>query len=345
MTEVLFQFDECNYLDCQDRYRGENNREYYLGDYRIEAGSTIDVRAEKKSVGSSSIIQLRSRSRLLFDRSWSHIREDATDVVVLWFVRRGRLAIYHNGASHVAEAGDFALTRSMQPFSIECKTGDGNEHEVLHAIVPAHSFRHFLPRELKSGFSVRGGGRKFALAEQILGNLFEDDEEISETTGQMLLDSALALVAEALGERDDCFAVRQSLRQQRLQDVLRYIDLHLSDPALSAAAVAQACGISPRYLSSLLKGNGTRFSDYIWNKRMEEACHWLASTGPGDISIAEIAFRVGFKSPAHFSRMFKRTHQQGPRAFRNACQQQQRAVPTREPLATSLYAGASDTLQ
>lgn len=93
MTETLFVFDKANYQECQNAYRGEKNQEYYLGDYTIEAGSVIDVRAEKKAVGSCSIIRLKSRTRLSFRRSLAHIREDATDVTVLWFVKRGRLSI------------------------------------------------------------------------------------------------------------------------------------------------------------------------------------------------------------------------------------------------------------
>ncbi len=82
--------------------------------------------------------------------------------------------------------------------------------------------------------------------------------------------------------------------------------------------VADACGISTRYLSSLLKQQGTPFSELVWNQRMKIAERWLATSSPGDISIAEIAFRVGFKSPAHFSRMFKRVYHKGPREYRAA---------------------------
>jgi len=69
MTETLFVFDERNYLDCQKIFRGPRNEEYYLGDYSIEAGSVIDVRADKKAVGSCSIITLKSKTRLSFQRS------------------------------------------------------------------------------------------------------------------------------------------------------------------------------------------------------------------------------------------------------------------------------------
>ena len=320
MTETLFVFDKRNYLDCQKGYRGEKNQEYYLGDYTIEAGSVIDVRAERKGVGSYSIIRLRSRTKLRFTRSWTHIREDATDVMVLWFVRGGRLSISHQGGHCEAGPGDFAITKSMSPFTIECHTDGDHMHEVLHVIVPTHVFRRYVPNEVRAGFSVPGKGRELAIAERILTEVFEDSDELAEHVERLLVESALSVVAEAIKDREDCSHVRQSLPDKRLQDVLRFIDLHLSDPNLSTAMVAEACGISPRYLSFLLKQNGTPFSELVWDKRMKIASSWLAKSRPNEISIAEIAFRVGFKSPAHFSRMFKRVFGTGPRAFRAACE-------------------------
>ena len=115
---------------------------------------------------------------------------------------------------------------------------------------------------------------------------------------------------------DSCPPQRQTLADKRLQDVLRYIENHLSDPKLSIATVAKACGISSRYLFLLLKLRGTLFSALIWDKRLKLAAQWLATSKPGDAAISEIAYGVGFKSPAHFSRMFKREFKVSPRQYR-----------------------------
>jgi AraC family transcriptional activator of tynA and feaB len=340
MTETLFTFDKRNYQQCQEAYRGAKKQEYYLGDYTIEAGPVIDVRAERKAVGSCSIIRLRSKTRLSFTRSWSHIREDATDVTVLWFVKSGRMRIAHQCGHCVAEAGDFAITRSMTPFSIQCETGAESGHDVLHVIVPSHVFRRFVPQELKAGFTVHGRAREFAIAERILTDVFEDSDELAEHLEQLLLDSALSVVTDAIKGRENYAKVRQSLPDKRLQDILRYIEVHLSDPSLGTAMVAAANGISPRYLSFLLKQNGTPFSELVWDKRIKIASGWLSSSTPGSISIAEIAFRVGFKSPAHFSRMFKRVFSMGPREYRAAS-----TAKAGEPKREFLLSGVSNTLQ
>jgi AraC-like DNA-binding protein len=318
VTEKLFAFDNRNYHECQTAFRGEGNQEYYLGDYTIDAGSVIDVRADRKGVGSCSIIRLRSRTRLFFRRSWAHIREDATDVTVLWFVKRGSLSVTDQRGCRIANAGDFAITESMSPFSMECRT-DESALELLHVVVPSHVFRRFVGPDIGTGFCVPAEAREFRIAERMLMDVFDGGDELSERIEQLLVDSALSVLADAIKDCDYCPRVRQSLADKRLQDVLRFIEIHLSDPKLSTTMVASACGISPRYLSYLLKQNGTSFSTLVWDERLKVASRWLSSSKPGDISIAEIAFRVGFKSPAHFSRMFKRVFNKGPREYRPAC--------------------------
>ena len=318
MTETLFVFDERNYQNCQNAFRGAKNQEYYLGDYSIEAGSVIDVRADKKAVGSCSIIRLRSKTRLTFRRSWYHIREDATDVTVLWFVKRGRLCVSHQAGHTVAKAGDFVITKSMVPFFMECQTDEDSMHEVLHVIIPTHVLRRFIPQEVRPGFLVSAVGREFTIAEHILTDIFEDTGELAEHTAQLLVDSALAVLSEAIKDRDTCAPARQTVSDKRLQDVLRFIEIHLSDPKLSIATVAKGCGISPRYLSFLLKLHGTPFSTLVWEKRLKMASGWLSQSKRSDISISEIAYRVGFKSPAHFSRMFKRVYSMSPCEYRGS---------------------------
>lgn len=340
MTEKLFAFDERNYHECQTAFRGVNNQEYYLGEYTIEAGSTIDVRADKKAVGASSIIRLRSKSRLFFRRAWTHIREDATDVTVLWFVKRGCLNISHQGGNSIANAGDFAVTKSMAPFTMECRTDEQSVFEVLHVVVPTHILRRFVPGEINAGFTVPAGGREFQIAEHILLDVFDAADELAKPIEQLLLDSALTVLGDGIQSFENSIQVRQSLADKRLQDVLRFVEIHLSDPKLNAAMVAEACGISPRYLSRLLRQRNYSFSTLVWNWRLKTAHEWLATTRPNDISIAEIAFRTGFKSPAHFSRLFKLAYGMSPREYRSTSTGA--GVLSGQP---QLYASGSKSLQ
>ena len=314
--ETLFSYDKRNYLDCQNSFRGPRNREYYSGDYSIESGSVIEVRAERKAVGACSVIRLRSRTTLHFKRGWTHIREDATDVAVLWFVKRGRLCVSHQAGQSIANPGDFLVTKSMTPFEIDCMPGAEGLHEVLHVLVPMHVLRGLLSQDIRTGFCVPAGGRKFAIAERILSDIFEDAGDLKDNALRLLMDSALSVLSDAIMDHESCAPQRQSLADKRISDVLRFIELHLSDAKLSIATAAKNCGISPRYLSLLLKIHGTPFSTLVWEKRLQAAEQWQASSKTNEASVSEIAYRVGFKSAAHFSRMFKQKFKVSPRQYR-----------------------------
>lgn len=314
--ETLFVFDKRNFQDCQQAFRGPRNREYYLGDYSIDSSSSVEVRAERKAVGPTSIIRLRSRSRQLFRRTWTHIREDGTDVAILCFVKRGWMRVSHPCGETEARAGDFIITKSTTPFGVESHPAGDGMVDLLHLTVPMHMLRHVLREDVRTGFCVSAKSRRFGIAERILGDLFEDADEIGEDLALRLVETALSVLCDAIKGEVALKSRRETLPDRRLGDVLRYIETHLSDPKLSVIAVAEGCGISPRYLSLLLKQHGTTFSTLVWDKRLKAAGQWLSESRPGEACISEVAYRVGFKSPAHFSRMFKREFKVSPRQYR-----------------------------
>ncbi len=325
MAEMLFSFDRKNYRDCQEHFRGERDQEYYRGDFWIEDASVIDVRAERKAVGPISIIRQRSATNLFFRRTRQHIREDATDLCVLWFVKHGKLVFSNQCGNKSAIPGDFAITRSMSPFFIECQVDSDSVHELLHVTVPTHILRAHIPHDFGAGLFMPLAKAELAIAENILTDVFEDDGLLSADSARLLVETALTIIGNAVRADETAVPARQTIADRRLQDVLRFIEIHLSDPQLSTAMVAKGCGISPRYLSFLLRLKGTSFSELVWEQRLEKAKDWLSSSDPRDVSISEIAYGVGFKSPAHFSRMFKRVFKVNPREFRGECCETQEA--------------------
>lgn len=316
MAETLFALDRRNFRDCQNLFRGDRAQEYYLGDYWLDDGPLIEVKAERKSVGPISIIRTRSTPKSYFRRTRQHIRQDATDLSVLWFVKRGSLALSNQCGNKVASPGDFALTRSMSPFLIECRPDEEGVHEVLHATVPTHILREHITHDFDTGLFMHVERPELAIAENLFTDVFEDDGNLCPDSARKLVDCALAIIGNAVRADRSGEHSRQTVTDRRLEEVLRFIEVHLSDPQMSTAVVASGCGISPRYLSFLLRLSGTSFSEMIWQQRLQKAKSWLSASDPRDISISEIAYGVGFKSPAHFSRMFKRVFQINPREFR-----------------------------
>ena len=71
--------------------------------------------------------------------------------------------------------------------------------------------------------------------------------------------------------------------------------------------MAEACQVTPRYLSTVFKEViNITVNDYINIGKVDKAMRWLTES---ELTITEIASRLGFSSTQYFSTVFKRyTH-------------------------------------
>jgi AraC family transcriptional regulator of arabinose operon len=80
------------------------------------------------------------------------------------------------------------------------------------------------------------------------------------------------------------------------------------------ALLGNIAGVTPAHLIRLFRQHlDVTPIEFLWRTRVGAASRLLAKTG---LSIAEIAYRTGFQSPYHFSRMVRKHLGQSPRQFR-----------------------------
>jgi len=90
---------------------------------------------------------------------------------------------------------------------------------------------------------------------------------------------------------------------------------NLCDPDLAPDSIAQACGISLRYLHLLFKDAEASVCQWIREKRLQSAYEMLQKAAP-QTSIAQIAYAVGFSDHAQFSNAFRKKFGQAPSELR-----------------------------
>lgn len=92
-----------------------------------------------------------------------------------------------------------------------------------------------------------------------------------------------------------------------------YIDLHYTED-IGLQTLADELNISPYYLSHVFKDmTGYSPGQYITRRRVGLAQNLLIST---DLTVSEIAARVGYPSPSHFHDRFTKNVGMSPRAYR-----------------------------
>lgn len=101
----------------------------------------------------------------------------------------------------------------------------------------------------------------------------------------------------------------------KFSEVVRYINCHYFEN-LSSDLVAKHFYMSRYYFCHKFKETtGFTFTQYVNTVRIKEAQRLLQSTND---NISEIAFKVGFDSPTHFSRTFKSITKLTPGQFRKS---------------------------
>jgi AraC-like DNA-binding protein len=80
--------------------------------------------------------------------------------------------------------------------------------------------------------------------------------------------------------------------------------------------LADLLNVSPRYLSDMLRSlTGRNAQQHIHDKLIEKAKEYLTAT---ELSVSEVAYRLGFERPQSFNKLFKKKTDQTPVAFRQS---------------------------
>ena len=80
--------------------------------------------------------------------------------------------------------------------------------------------------------------------------------------------------------------------------------------------LAEALHMSAGYLSDMLRSlTGMNAQQHIHQKLIEKARIYLAT---GNLSVAEVAYRLGFEHPQSFNKLFRNKTSQSPMEFRRS---------------------------
>lgn len=178
--------------------------------------------------------------------------------------------------------------------------------------------------------------RDRAIAKCLCLNLFGTYVKIVNTLNEQIgeADNALAvrlIEGDDLAEQERlllelyerlCARMQGTMRgeQQIIQDIRSYVDEHYMEYDLSLDTIGEAFGLSAKYLSSYFKKHeNVNLSDYISETRMQKARELLVST---NLSIEEIAGRVGYSGVVVFSRFFKKQEGVPPGKYRSIHRQE-----------------------
>lgn len=254
-----------------------------------------------------------SGNRHVIERNSDMVRRHPKPAVFASLVLESRGFFYQGGDCHMLEPGDLILYDIQRPYAI----GFNDSMRQLLFDLPADVLGEQLPPDaLARPVKVdarQGAGRVLAtrLRQRAVDFIGRPD------------------YAEAPALRDEVHAVLQTLVSDHLAGkpgsglsasylvaARAYIARHLHEPGLEGQQVAAALGISPRHLGRLFAAEGVTPAAYIKSCRLRGARADLADPALARLSVAVIAYKWGFVSQAHFSRVFRQQYGMTPKDAR-----------------------------
>ncbi|WP_274651094.1 helix-turn-helix transcriptional regulator [Paenibacillus humicola] len=106
---------------------------------------------------------------------------------------------------------------------------------------------------------------------------------------------------------------RTDRNERMVQAIIRFIEEHYGDNKLSLSMISEAMGLSPVYISSFFKKySGENITDFIMKTRMKHAKRLLEQ----NLTVQEIAAKVGYANNIVLTRAFKRMEGITPGSYR-----------------------------
>ncbi len=157
-------------------------------------------------------------------------------------------------------------------------------------------------------------GAQFETLRTIYTLMFEQlsqEHPHAELIAHHLMEALLAIVWDIVHAGEA--AVPLEAREPLAQRALHHIDQHYAED-ISLQDLADRLNVSPFYLAHIFKECfGYSPMQYVLRRRIGEAQTLLITT---DLSVTEVAARVGYDDPSHFNRLFTKNVGLPPRKYK-----------------------------
>ncbi|WP_417255201.1 helix-turn-helix domain-containing protein [Celeribacter sp.] len=274
--------------------------------------ATFEGRLSRRDIGAVSLSQMNTEA-LLYERLQQHLRTAVEEEYLVAIPTLSPVEFHQIGREVRCDPGGFILERGDEPYRFSY--GTTNELYVLKLPKRVLSEKLRDPdRFCAQVIDARSGiPRLFSETVRQLQELPLDAGRAAAILGRQLVD-LLALALDQETGHDG--QTRSAVQEAHMRNAETMIRDNLANPELDPEMVANACGISKRYLHELFNGWNTSVSRFIREERLIAARDMLQAAPY--LPIADVAYRFGFSDQAQFSRLFRAKFDQTPSAFRAA---------------------------
>jgi AraC-like DNA-binding protein len=267
----------------------------------------------------------------VIERDGSMIRTVPKESVFVSLVMGSGSFFFQNGNCHLLEPGEMMVYRTDKPYLFGFT---GSMHKFIFDI-PQDVFAALCLRRFDNAIKISAhtGAQRLlvrTLGERTGGFFKQPLSQGADSYQEDSLELLGTIIAGQMGNRR-INALSASYLLAAKQCILE----QLSDPALSCERVALQTGVSTRHLARLFALEDTQPHRFILEKRLHRAFRLLSQADSRGLDIAEVAYRQGFTSQAHFARAFKAHYGRTPSDVRASAGDSQSDCARHDPHLTA----------
>jgi len=243
-----------------------------------------------------------------------HTGQDAYFGVVLL---SGEYMLEQAGREVFLSPGDMTIYDATRPHRITCP----GSFSKLIVSIPRELMRQKLAGvEHCIAMKIPGSKGIGAVAADFMRASASQATGMSQMAFDALSDNALDLFTLALQEVRPPTSQLSRSRSLSLYNIKSCVEKHLAHPQLDSQMIAQATGLSSRYINELLAAEHTSLMRHVWERRLEKTHQDVLGARQTGLAVSDIAMKWGFNDLSHFSRAFKRKFGVSPRALKAQAQ-------------------------
>lgn len=225
----------------------------------------------------------------------------------------GHAQIRHRDRAFDLQPGDWSLYDPHLPYSIT----NFERAELIVAQLPREKFKGFKVPDLHTSTAPTSASLGLsAVFGSFLRSLAEQLPMLPNAVGPEVSETAFGLLASTLAAYQTSGAEHATLPAVLKARVKQHVQTHLGEPDLTIDRIALDMRCSKRYLHRIFEDEPCSLDRYIWQARLERCRAALGAPAAARMSVSEIAYAWGFKSSAHFCRLFKSRYGAAPSEFR-----------------------------
>ncbi len=226
------------------------------------------------------------------------------------------------------DEGGLVFTSPNQLLAI----ADDTEYAGLSLLIHPDFIRNYpLGKNIKNfGFFSYAANEALHLSEKervVIRTILQNMEDELQTPIDDFSQDVMVSQIELLLNYSNRFYKRQFITRKAISsDLLSKMETLLDDyfnnntalmkGVLTVQSLAEQLLVSPHYLSDMLRSlTGQNAQQHIHNKLIEKAKEILSNS---TLSVAEIAYQLGFEHPQSFNKLFKRKTNYSPLEFRQS---------------------------